>query len=246
MIKEKVAFITGASKGIGREIALTLAKDGFLVIANYLSSEDMAKELKTEIENQGGKCHLLYGDISDYNKAAEMMEEVFTSFGRLDVLVNNAGITKDQLLLRMTEEEFDDVIRVNLKGTFNCIKGASKRMLKQRFGKIINMTSIIGITGNIGQCNYSASKAGIIGLTKSLAKEFASRNIQVNAIAPGFIKTEMTDKIPDKIREEMIKAIPLQRMGMPQDIANLVAFLASDKSDYITGQIIQVDGGMAI
>lgn len=246
MIKEKVAFITGASKGIGREIALTLAKDGFLVIANYLSSEDMAKELKTEIENQGGKCHLLYGDISDYNKAVEMMEEVFTSFGRLDVLVNNAGITKDQLLLRMTEEEFDDVIRVNLKGTFNCIKGASKRMLKQRFGKIINMTSIIGITGNIGQCNYSASKAGIIGLTKSLAKEFASRNIQVNAIAPGFIKTEMTDKIPDKIREEMIKAIPLQRMGMPQDIANLVAFLASDKSDYITGQIIQVDGGMAI
>lgn len=246
MIEEKVAFITGASKGIGKGIAITLAKEGFLVIANYLSNKEKALELKEEIENKGGKCHLLYGDVSDFEKAEEMIEEIFSTFGRLDVLVNNAGITKDQLVLRMTEEDFDDVLRVNLKGTFNCIKGASKKMLKQRFGKIINMSSIVGINGNIGQCNYSASKAGIIGLTKSLAKEFAGRNIQVNAVAPGFIQTEMTDKIPEKLRDEMISAIPLKRMGKPEDIANLVAFLASDKSDYITGQIIQVDGGMAI
>lgn len=246
MKEKKVAFITGASKGIGKQIAITLAKEGYLVIANYLSNEEKAKELKAEIENQGGKCHLLCGDVSNFKKAEEMMNEIFTTFGRLDVLVNNAGITKDQLLLRMTEEEFDDVLRINLKGTFNCIKGASKKMLKQRFGKIINMSSVVGITGNIGQSNYSASKAGIIGLTKSLAKEFAARNIQVNAIAPGFIQTDMTDEIPEKIREELISAIPLKRIGKPEDIANLVAFLASEKSDYITGQIIQVDGGMAI
>lgn len=246
MDDKKVALITGANTGIGKEIALTLSDDGFIVIVNYLFNEDKAQEVKAEIEGKGGICHLLYGDVSDFAKAGEMMEEAFSLNGRLDVLVNNAGITRDQLMLRMTEQEFDDVIRINLKGTFNCIKGISKRMLKQRFGKIINMSSVVGVMGNIGQCNYSASKAGVIGLTKSLAKEFASRNIQVNAIAPGFIETDMTDKIPEKIREEMISAIPLQRMGSPKDIANLVAFLASDKADYITGQIIQVDGGMNI
>lgn len=246
MDDKKVALITGANTGIGKEIALTLANDGFTVIVNWLFNEEKAQEVKTEIESNGGKCELLYGDVSDFTKAEEMMEEAFKLNGRLDVLVNNAGITRDQLMLRMTEQEFDDVIRVNLKGTFNCIKGISKRMLKQRFGKIINMSSVVGVMGNIGQCNYSASKAGVIGLTKSLAKEFASRNIQVNAIAPGFIESEMTDKIPEKIREEMINTIPLQRMGSPKDIADLVAFLASDKANYITGQIIQVDGGMAI
>lgn len=243
---QKVAVITGGNTGIGRVIALTLAKDGFLVVVNYLFGEEQALELKKEIEDDGGSCELMYGDVSDFNTATSMMEKVFDDYGRLDVLINNAGITRDQLILRMTEQEFDDVINVNLKGTFNCIKGASKRMLKQRFGKIINMASIIGIVGNVGQCNYSASKAGIIGLTKSLAKEFGSRNIQVNAIAPGYIQTAMTDKLPEKVKEEMLNMIPLQRLGQPQDIANLVSFLASDKSDYITGQVIQVDGGMAI
>jgi len=246
MNEKKVALITGANTGIGKEIALTLADDGFIVIVNWLFNEEKANEVKAEIEDKGGMCHLLYGDISDFVKAEEMMEEAFKLHDRLDVLVNNAGITRDQLMLRMTEQEFDDVIRVNLKGTFNCIKGISKRMLKQRFGKIINMSSVVGVMGNIGQCNYSASKAGVIGLTKSLAKEFAARNIQVNAIAPGFIETDMTDRIPEKIREEMINAIPLQRMGSPKDIADLVSFLASEKANYITGQIIQVDGGMAI
>ncbi|PKM93835.1 MAG: beta-ketoacyl-ACP reductase [Firmicutes bacterium HGW-Firmicutes-1] len=246
MLDKKVALITGANTGIGKEIALTLAAEGFIVIVNYLFNEEKAQEVKSEIEGKGGQCHLQYGDVSDFTKAAEIMEEAFTMFGRLDVLVNNAGITRDQLVLRMTEEDFDDVLRVNLKGTFNCVKGVSKRMLKQRFGKIINMSSVVGIMGNIGQCNYSASKAGVIGLTKSLAREFAARNIQVNAIAPGFIETDMTDKIPEKIKEEMISTIPLQRMGKPEDIASLVAFLASDKANYITGQIIQVDGGMAM
>ncbi len=245
-MENKVALVTGANTGIGKEIVYTLANEGFTVILNYLFDEEKAIEIKKDIEENGGKCHLICKDVSDFKKAGEMMEEAFDLYGRLDVLVNNAGITKDQLMLRMTEEEFDAVINVNLKGTFNCIKGISKRMLKQRFGKIINMSSVVGIMGNIGQCNYSASKAGVIGLTKSLAREFASRNIQVNAVAPGFIETEMTDKIPENIREEMIKSIPLQKMGKPKDIADLVAFLASDKADYITGQVIQVDGGIAI
>lgn len=245
-MEKKVALVTGANTGIGKEIVYTLANEGFTIILNYLFDEDKAVAIKNDIEENGGKCHLICGDVSNFKRAAEMMEEAFDLYGRLDVLVNNAGITKDQLMLRMTEEEFDAVINVNLKGTFNCIKGVSKRMLKQRFGKIINMSSVVGIMGNIGQCNYSASKAGVIGLTKSLAREFASRNIQVNAVAPGFIETEMTDKIPENIREEMIKSIPLQKMGQPKDIANMVAFLASEKSDYITGQVIQVDGGIAI
>lgn len=246
MTDKKVAVITGANTGIGKVISLTLAKEGYLVVVNYLFGEDKALELKAQIEEMGGECALLYGDVSDFDAAGAMMEKVFADFGRMDVLVNNAGITKDQLILRMTEQEFDDVIRVNLKGTFNCIKGASKRMLKQRSGKIINMASIIGVIGNIGQANYAASKAGIIGITKSVAKEFAARGIQVNAIAPGFIETEMTARIPEKQREEMLAAIPLGCMGQPQDIADLVSFLASDKSNYITGQVIQVDGGLAI
>ena len=242
----KAAFITGANTGIGKTIALTLAQDGFNILLNYVFNEEAAIETKKEIEALGVECSLIYGDISDFTLVEKMMEDAFNVYGRLDVLVNNAGITKDQLILRMTEDEFDDVIRVNLKGTFNCIKHASRRMLKQREGRIINISSIIGLAGNTGQCNYSASKAGVIGLTKSLAKEFAPRNIQVNAVAPGFIRTAMTDRIPEEIRNQMTASIPLQRLGEPQDIANAVAFLASDRASYITGQVLVVDGGMAI
>jgi len=243
---EKVALVTGGSRGIGKAIAITLAKDGFTIVINYRNSQEKAKEVKGLIEDIGGKCELIQGDVSDFSSTEKMMKNIYEQFGRLDVLVNNAGITKDQLMLRMTEDEFDDVINVNLKGTFNCIKNCSKKMLKQRQGKIINITSVVGVTGNIGQSNYSASKAGVIGLTKSLAKEFASRNIQVNAVAPGFIKSDMTDAIPDKIKEELINKIPLNKLGEPQDIANIVSFLASDKANYITGQVITVDGGMTI
>ena len=246
MSKQRVAFITGANTGIGKVIALTLANEGYDILVNYVFNEEAAKETKTEIEALGVSCELLYGDISDFAVVEKMMEDAFSVFGRIDVLVNNAGITKDQLILRMTEDEFDDVIRVNLKGTFNCIKHAARKMLKQKEGRIINISSIIGIIGNTGQSNYSASKAGVIGVTKSLAREFAPRNIQVNAIAPGFIQTAMTDKIPVEIRDEMIASIPLKRLGQPEDIANAVAFLASDKASYITGQVIVVDGGMAI
>lgn len=246
MEQKKVALITGANTGIGKVIALTLAEEGYSILLNYLFDEDKAIEVKKQIETFGVTCELVYGDVSKLDATDKMMNDGFDKFGRIDVLVNNAGITKDQLLLRMTEKEFDDVIRVNLKGTFNCIKSISKRMLKQRSGKIINMSSVIGITGNIGQTNYSASKAGVIGITKSVAKEFASRNIQVNAVAPGYIKTDMTEKIPETIKEDMMSKIPLKRLGTPQDIANTVAFLASDKADYITGQVITVDGGMTI
>lgn len=246
MEQKKVALITGANTGIGKVIALTLAKEGYSILLNYLFDEDKAIEVKKQVEAFGVTCELVYGDVSNLEATDKMMNDGFDKFGRIDVLVNNAGITKDQLLLRMTEKEFDDVISVNLKGTFNCIKSISKRMLKQRSGKIINMSSVIGITGNIGQCNYSASKAGVIGITKSVAKEFAARNIQVNAIAPGFIKSDMTDKLSETIKEDMISKIPLKRLGMPQDIANTVAFLASDKADYITGQVITVDGGMTV
>lgn len=242
----KVALITGANTGIGKVIAIELAKEGFDILLNYVFDEASALEVKKEVEAIGTRCSLLYADISDFSAVEKMMEEAFATFGRIDVLVNNAGITKDNLIMRMSEAEFDAVINVNLKGTFNCCKHIARKMLKQKTGKIINISSIVGVMGNIGQVNYSASKAGVIGLTKTLAREFASRGINVNAIAPGFIKTAMTDQMPDQARTEMIANIPLNRLGEPQDIADLVVFLASGKADYITGQIIGVNGGLYI
>lgn len=240
----KVALVTGANSGIGEVIALQLADDGYDILLNYVFNEEAAVAVKEKIEEKGVRCELLYGDVSDYGQVEEMMAKGFATYGRIDVLVNNAGITKDNLVLRMTEEEFDAVINVNLKGTFNCSKHIARKMLKQRTGKIINIASIIGQMGNAGQINYAASKAGVIGMTKTMAKEFASRNIKVNAIAPGFIQTAMTDRIPEKERNDMIAAIPLGSLGQPSDIANVVSFLASDKADYITGQVIAVNGGL--
>lgn len=240
----KVALVTGANSGIGKVIALELAKEGYDILLNYVFDEDAAKSVKAEVEAIGTRCELLYADISDYSAVEVMMKNAFEIFGRIDVLVNNAGITKDNLILRMSEEEWDSVINVNLKGTFNCCKHIARKMLKQRQGKIINIASIIGEMGNTGQANYGASKAGVIGLTKTLAKEFAPRHINVNAITPGFIETAMTDRIPEKERTAMIDAIPLGALGQPQDIANLVVFLASEKANYITGQIIGLNGGL--
>jgi 3-oxoacyl-[acyl-carrier protein] reductase len=244
-MSQKVALVTGGNTGIGKTIVLTLASEGFDILLNYVVMEEEAIKVKEEVEGMGRTCTLLFADVSNYEAVESMMEKAFTA-GRIDVLVNNAGITRDQLLVAMTEQEFDAVINVNLKGTFNCMKHAARKMLKQRAGKIINMASVIGLMGNAGQINYAASKAAVIGMTKSIAKEFAPRNIQVNAIAPGFIETAMTDKIPAEAREKMIAEIPLKRLGQPQDIANAVAFLASDKADYITGQVLVVDGGMVM
>lgn len=242
----KVALITGASRGIGRAIAECLAQDGFYVVINYRSNDKLAEEVLNKIIENGGKGEILKGDISSFSESKEIIDKIIKSQGKIDLLVNNAGITKDQLLLRMTEEEFDNVLNVNLKGTFNCIKNITRSMMKNKSGKIINITSVVGISGNVGQSNYAASKAGVIGLTKSVAKEFASRGIQVNAVAPGFIETDMTDAIPESIKEEIISKIPLNKLGKPEDIANAVSFLASDKANYITGQVITVDGGMII
>ncbi|PKM57603.1 MAG: 3-oxoacyl-[acyl-carrier-protein] reductase [Firmicutes bacterium HGW-Firmicutes-3] len=246
MADYKVALITGGNTGIGKVIAIELAKEGHDILLNYVFDEAAALEVKNQVETIGTRCELLYGDISDFGVVEKMMEDAFKIFGRIDVLVNNAGITRDNLIMRMSEDEFDAVINVNLKGTFNCCKHIARKMLKQKEGKIINIASIVGVMGNVGQVNYSASKAGVIGLTKTLAREFASRGIKVNAIAPGFIKTAMTDKMPEQARIEMIANIPLNRLGEPKDIADLVVFLASDKADYITGQIIGVNGGLYI
>lgn len=246
MLKDKVAVITGGTRGIGRAIALKLAKEGANIAINYRSSDKEAEELKKILEEEGVKVLTLKGDVSNFEEAKNLMEKCKEFFGKIDILVNNAGITKDTLIMRMKEEDFDKVIEVNLKGTFNCAKHASAIMLKQRFGKIINMTSVVGIAGNAGQVNYSASKAGVIGLTKSLAKELGSRGITVNAVAPGFIKTDMTSSLSEKFKEEVSKNVPLKRLGDPEDVANLVKFLASDEANYITGQVINVDGGMVM
>ena len=243
---KKIALITGASRGIGREIAKTLANDGLYVVINYNSNKEQAEEVLKEIQEKSGSGQIEKADVSNLAEANQLVEKIINEHGKIDVLVNNAGITKDQLIMRMTEEEFDKVININLKGTFNCIKSVSRSMMKNRTGKIINITSVVGISGNIGQANYAASKAGVIGLTKSLAKELASRGIQVNAVAPGFIETDMTDVIPENIKKEIINKIPLGKLGKPEDIANVVAFLVSEKAEYITGQVITVDGGMII
>lgn len=246
MLTEKIAIVTGASRGIGRQIAKTLAAEGATVIVNYCGSSQAAQETVEQITALGGTAKAYQADISDYALAADMINDVVKEYGRIDILVNNAGITKDNLILKMNDEDFMKVINTNLTGTFNCVKHASKHMLKQKYGRIVNMASIVGVYGNAGQANYAASKAGVIGLTKSIAKELGSRNITVNAVAPGYIGTDMTDNISDVAKEKMTSMIAMKRMGTVEDVANLTAFLVSDKASYITGQVIGVDGGMSI
>jgi len=241
---DNVAMITGATRGIGKQIALTLANEGYNIVLNYRTENDELKQLKNEIESKNVKCLAVQGDVTNFEDCKQMIESAIKEFGKIDVLVNNAGITKDMLLARMKEEDFKQVIDVNLVGTFNMTKNVISYMMKARNGRIINISSVVGIAGNAGQTNYSASKAGIIGFTKSLAKEVASRNILVNAVAPGFIETNMTDVLKQEVKDEIAKNIPLKRMGTPQDVANVVKFLASEDSSYITGQVISVDGGM--
>ena len=240
----KVAFITGGTRGIGREIAITLAENGFNIAVNYREQNDLLSSLQEEIENKSVEFLAVQGDVSKYEDAERMIKEIIDKFARIDVLVNNAGITKDTLIMRMQKEDFENVVNVNLVGTFNITKNVVPYMMKQRDGRIINLSSVVGISGNAGQANYAASKAGIIGFTKSLAKEVGSRNILVNAVAPGFIETQMTDVLKPEIKEEIIKTIPLRRTGKTRDVANVVKFLASEDSSYITGQVIQIDGGM--
>lgn len=240
----KVAFITGATRGIGRAIALELANEGYNIALNYRTENEALETLKKEISELGVECYPVQGDVSKAEDSERMTKEIIEYFEQIDVLVNNAGITKDKLIQRMKEEEFTDVINVNLVGTFNITKNVIKYMTKKRYGKIINISSVVGISGNAGQSNYAASKAGIIGFTKSIAKELASRNITANAVAPGFIQTDMTNVLKDEIKEAIEGTIPLKRLGTAEDVAKVVKFLASDDSNYITGQVINVDGGM--
>ncbi len=246
MLTDKIAVVTGASRGLGREIALTLAGRGATVIVNYNGSAAKAEEVVKEIEAAGGKAEAVQCNVAEFDKAAELMSYVVKTYGRVDILVNNAGITRDNLLMKMSEEEFDSVINTNLKGAFNCIKHISRQMLKQRSGRIINLSSVSGVMGNMGQANYCASKAGLIGLTKSVARELATRGITSNAIAPGFIDTEMTEVLTDSVKEAALNQIPMKKFGSPKDVAETVAFLASDAAGYITGQVICIDGGMAM
>ena len=244
LLQGKNALVTGASKGIGRAIAIKYAQEGANVAFTYLSSVEKGLALEQELQAFGVKAKGFRSDASDYKAAEELINQVITEFGTLDVLVNNAGITKDGLLMRMSEEQWDTVITVNLKSVFNLTKSATKQLMKQKYGSVINITSVVGIRGNAGQANYSASKAGIIGFTKSVALELGSRNIRSNAIAPGFIETEMTGELDPKVVEEWSKSIPLKRAGKAEDVADCAVFLASDHSQYITGQVLQVDGGM--
>lgn len=246
MLENKVALVTGAGRGIGRAIAIALAKEGAEVVVNYNGSEERAKEVKQTIEENGGKASIYKCNVSDFEACEAMIKDIVKEHGRLDILVNNAGITKDGLIMKMKEEDFDSVLNVNLKGTFNTIRHSARQMLREKSGKIINISSVSGILGNAGQANYAASKAGVIGLTKTMARELGSRGITVNAIAPGFVDTEMTGVLSEEIRENACRQIILGRFGKPEDIANVAVFLASDKADYITGQVISVDGGMNV
>ena len=244
--KKKVAVVTGASRGIGRAIALELASRGATVVINYNGSEERAKEVQKEIEEKGGEAETRQWNVADHKACESAVKDIVKTHGSIDILVNNAGITKDGLLMGMSEADFDNVIDVNLKGTFNMMRFVSRQMLRQRSGRIISMASVVGIAGNAGQANYAASKAGIIGMTKSAARELASRGITVNAVAPGFIKTEMTEVLKDEIKNSILEHIPMKAFGETEDIANAVAFLASEEARYITGQVISVDGGMAM
>ena len=246
MLTGKNALVTGAGRGIGRAIALELAKRGAFVIVNYNGSKDAAEQTVSAIKDAGGDAVSVQCNVSDFTACQQMMDALVKEYTHIDILVNNAGITRDDLLMRMKEESFDAVIDTNLKGTFNTIRHLSRYMLKQRSGKIINISSVSGILGNAGQANYSASKAGVIGLTKAVARELASRGICVNAVAPGFVETDMTAALSDKVQDELKKQIPMGRAGKAEDIAKAVAFLASPDADYITGQVLSVDGGMAI
>lgn len=246
MLEGKVALVTGASRGIGRAIAEELSSQGAYVIINYSGNEQAAGEVLNTITKMGKRASLYRCNVGNYEEVKEMIDTIVKEHKTIDIIVNNAGITRDNLLLKMSEQEFDDVITTNLKGAFNTIKHASRYMLKQRSGKIINISSVSGIIGNAGQTNYSAAKAGIIGMTKAVAKELASRNITVNAVAPGFIQTDMTEALPDAMKEKVSDSIPLKKMGQPEDIAKMVLFLASSQGDYVTGQVFKVDGGIAI
>ncbi|MEH7389160.1 3-oxoacyl-[acyl-carrier-protein] reductase [Bacillus sp. JJ1503] len=245
-LEGKIALVTGASRGIGREIALELARQGADIAVNYSGSEERANQVVAEIKEMGRSAIAVQCDVSNSESVANMVKETIDAFGKLDILVNNAGITKDNLLMRMKEDEWDDVININLKGVFLCTKAVTRQMMKQRSGRIINISSIVGVSGNPGQANYVAAKSGVIGLTKTSAKELSSRGITVNAVAPGFITTDMTDKLQDEVKEAMLKQIPLARFGEPSDIANVVVFLASEDSRYMTGQTLHVDGGMVM
>ncbi len=243
--QNEIVLVTGSARGIGREIATAFAKEGAITIISDINAESCQKTAQ-ELVAQGFKADAMTCDVTKLASAEEMVNKILDKYNRIDILVNNAGITKDNLFLRMREEEWDAVLTVNLKGTFNCCKAVAKSMLKARKGKIISIASVIGILGNIGQANYAASKAGIIGLTKSLAREFASRNITVNAIAPGYIKTDMTDQLKEETRQQILQNVPLARMGTPEDVAGVCLFLGSNAANYLTGQTIKVDGGMAI
>jgi 3-oxoacyl-[acyl-carrier protein] reductase len=245
-LEGKAALVTGASRGIGREIALELARQGANVAVNFSGSEAKANEVVDEIKALGRDAVAIKCDVSNTQEVTEMVKVSIDRFGKLDILINNAGITRDNLLMRMKEEEWDDVINTNLKGVFLCTKAVTRQMMKQRVGRIINIASVVGVSGNPGQANYVAAKAGVIGLTKTTAKELASRNITVNAVAPGFITTDMTDKLSEEVKAEMLKQIPLARLGEAKDIAKITAFIASDDSSYITGQTFHVNGGMVM
>ncbi len=245
LLKGKIAVITGGARGIGKEMALLFAREGARICICDISDESIQTAVK-DIESAGTEALGVKVDVTNFSQVEEMAQKALDKFSKIDILINNAGITRDNLLLRMKEEDWDAVLNVNLKGTFNCTKAVSRIMIKQRSGKIINIASIIGIIGNAGQANYAASKGGIISFTKSIAKELASRNINVNAIAPGFIKTDMTAKLSQELQDAMLKLIPLARLGEPSDVAKLALFLASDNSSYITGQAIKVDGGMVM
>lgn len=246
MSENKVALITGATRGIGKEIALELAANGFDIAVNYRNEQAGMEELKKEIEKNNVRCEFVKADVANFEDCESMVKETIEKFGKIDVLVNNAGITKDGLIMRMKKEDFESVIDVNLTGTFNVTRNIIPHMLKQRSGRIINVSSVVGVAGNAGQTNYSASKAGIIGFTKSLAKEVASRNILVNAIAPGFIDTDMTSVLSDAVKEGINAQIPLKRMGTPKEVAKVVKFLSSEDSSYVTGQVLNIDGGMVM